>query len=73
VNDYPLLNFVARFGLAVSIAVGVLPVAAAAWYVLAGAPTGWLAAGILAGIVLFLAIKSYAELVRLITDMLIPK
>ena len=48
-------------------------VAVAAWYVLAGAPLGWLAAGIVAGIVLFLAIKSYAELVRLITEMLIPK
>lgn len=72
-NDYPLLNFVACHGLAISIAGGILPVLAAAWYVLAGAPVGWLAAGVVAGVVLFLAIKSYAELVRLITEMLIPK
>jgi len=73
VSDYPLLNFVARYGLAIAIAGGILPVAVAGWYVVAGAAAGWLAAGIAGGIVLFLAIKSYAELVRLITDMLIPK
>jgi hypothetical protein len=72
-NDYPMLRLIVRYGSQGCIALAVLAFAAIAW--LAYPTLGGLAivVGALTGIVVFIVCRSYVELVRLITDMLLPK
>ena len=72
-NQYPVLNFIARHGMAIAVLGAALPVAAAVWYVAAGGFWGWLLAGAAGGFFGFLLIKSYVELTQLIIEMLLPK
>jgi hypothetical protein len=72
-NDYPMLHFIGRHGGWCAILAAVLPVAAAAWAVMIGASPWWLAAGIAAAVALFVLVRSYVELVRVMIDMLLPK
>jgi hypothetical protein len=73
VENYPALNFIARHGTKAAGGLGivvfgtVLALALPSW--------GWIAvpAGGLCDAITFLVCKSYAELVRLICDMLIPR
>ena len=72
-NDYPMLRLIVRHGNLGCIALTVLVFAAIAW--LGFSALGELAfvLGALTGIVVFIVGRSYVELVRLITDMLLPK
>jgi hypothetical protein len=72
-NSYPMLNFIGRHGGWLAAALGLLPLAGAIWLTTLGQSAWWLAAGILAGIALFVAARSYVELVRVMVDMLLPK
>ena len=72
-NQYPVLNFIARYGMAIAVLGAALPVAAAVWYVAAGGFWSWLLAGAAGGCFGFLLIKSYVELTQLIIEMLLPK
>jgi hypothetical protein len=74
VTRFPVLNFVARYGTVIAIVAGLVPVAlVAAWFVLAGVSPLWLIAGVVAGGFAFLMMKSYADLVTLILEMLLPQ
>ena len=70
---YSTLYFLVRYGEWVAVVGGLVP---AVGGVLAWA-TGWspayAVAGILAGAFLYLIMRSYVELVRVIVDMLLPK
>jgi hypothetical protein len=71
-QQYPILNFIVRNGMACAVVLAVLAVvgiAGAGWIV-----WGWVAlpAGIVCGLVIFVLAKSYVEIVALITDMLLP-
>ncbi len=72
-NDYPMLRLIVRYGSLGCVALAVLVFAAIAW--LGHPELGGLAIvlGALTGIVVFIVGRSYVELVRLITDMLLPK
>ena len=72
-SDYPVLRFIVRFGTAGSVALGVIVFASIAYLGYSALGGLAIALGIMVGIVLFILGKSYAELVRLITDMLLPK
>ena len=72
-QNYPVLNFIARHGMAIALLGAALPVAAALWHVAAGGFWGWLLAGAAGGFFGFLLIKSYVELTQLIIEMLLPK
>ena len=72
-DAYPILDFIVRHGRRLA---GILAAATFA----AGIATGWLQdawlwslAGAGAGALVYGLIASYAELVRLVTDMLLPK
>jgi len=70
---YPALNFLVRYGDWVAIVVGVVPV------LLGGIASGmgmsimFGIAGLVAGAFLYLMMRSFVELVRVIVDMLLPK
>ena len=72
-NDYPIIAFLVRYGKWAAIVLGLAPVLAGLYFAATGA--GWimLAAGIAAGVIAYVVVKSYVELVCLIADMLLPK
>ncbi len=72
-NDYPVLRLIVRYGTAGAIALSLAVFAVIAWlgYETLGVLAIVLAA--LVGVVTFVVAKSYAELVRIITEMLLPR
>ncbi|MFO1189733.1 MAG: hypothetical protein U1E97_09160 [Alphaproteobacteria bacterium] len=72
--DYPIVKFLVTHGDRFALGVALLPVAAA-MLVLALGLAHWLIllAGLGAAALLFVFVKSYVELVRIIADMLLPK
>ncbi|HVA11792.1 MAG TPA: hypothetical protein VNF99_00950 [Stellaceae bacterium] len=72
-TDYPTLRFLEKHGGWLAIAVALAAVAAGVVAALLGASAWWLLAGAVAGAALFLLACSYVELIRLMTDMLLPK
>ena len=72
-TDYPTLRFLEKHGGWLAIAVGLAALATGIVATLLGASPWWLLAGAVVGAVLFLLARSYVELIRLMTDMLLPK
>ena len=71
--DYPTLRFLVRHGAWLAIVIAAAPLAAAVIATALGQSPWWIAAGAALGAVLFLAARSYVEMIRLMTDMLLPK
>jgi hypothetical protein len=70
---YPTVRFLLRWGGVLAILIALVPVAAAAAAVLCGA-AWWIApAGVAVGVVLWLFVKSYVEVLSIIADTLLPK
>ena len=72
-TDYPALKFLVSYGSWLAIAVGLVPLAGAVWAVAMGCHPVWLLAGVGGGALAYLVVKSYAEMVAVIVDMLLPK
>ena len=73
-EQYPTIKLIIERGNLLALAIAVLPLCAAI-AAIAGMPWQWLAlaAGVVAAMVVYLLLKSYVELVRVMADMLIPK
>jgi hypothetical protein len=73
-DQYPTINKIVEHGDAIAPAVAVLPLlgALSAFFIL-GAHWLVLAAGAVGSVVLLFLMKSFVELVRVISDMLLPK
>lgn len=72
-DQYPTIRLIVERGNALAIAIGLLPLLGA--IVLAAFGLHWLVlgAGVVAAAVVYLLMRSYVELVRVIADMLLPK
>ena len=72
-DSYPTIKLIVERGDALAIAIGLLPLVGA--LVLAAFGIHWLVvvAGAVASAVVYLLMRSYVELVRVMADMLIPK
>lgn len=72
-GDYPVLHLIVRYGAAGAVVASALAFALVAW--LGFYALGWVALilAIVAAAVVYVIGKSYAELVRLITEMLLPR
>ena len=70
---YPVVRLLVRYGNALAISVGAVLAIAGVWAALAGFGWAWAPAGVLAGAFGGLIMRSYVEVVRLITDMLLPR
>jgi hypothetical protein len=70
---YPTLEFLVRYGNAVAWIVALVPVLGGSLAWLLGLSIGYAIAGVVGGAFLFLIMRSYVELVRVIVDMLLPK
>ncbi len=71
--SYLAVDILLRYGRLIAAIVGILPLAAAVWLVIAGAPVGFAVAAVVAAPLLYLLMLSYVELVAIIADMLLPK
>ena len=72
-TQYPTLRFLERHGDWIAVAVALFPLVASIVAALLGASAWWGLAGAAASAVLFIAARSYVEMIRLMTDMLLPK
>lgn len=73
-NQYPTLNKIVEHGDTIAIVVSALPIlAGVALFALLSLHWLVLVAGAVASLVLLFFMKSYVELVRVISDMLLPK
>lgn len=72
-TEYPVLHFLVKHGTSLAIATAVAPVLLTIAAVVAGWNILWIPAGIVVGAFAYLIMKSYAELVAVISDMLLPK
>ena len=70
---YPVVRLLVKHGTALSIGVGAALAIAGIWATLGGFGWAWAPAGVLTGAFAGLIMRSYVELVRLITDMLLPR
>jgi len=70
---YSTLHFLVRHGDWVAAIVGLVPVVGGVLAWASGLSSAYAAAGILGGAFLYLIMRSYVELVRVIVDMLLPK
>jgi hypothetical protein len=71
--QYPTLRFLERHGDWIAILVSLGPLAAAILAAALGASAWWVLAGAATSAILFIAARSYVEMIRLMTDMLLPK
>jgi hypothetical protein len=72
-TQYPTLRLIERHGNALAIAVALLPLLAGIIAALSGASPWWVLGGLAVAAFLFIAARSYVEMVKLMTDMLLPK
>lgn len=72
-QNYPVVQLLVRHGAMVAIAIGVVPVLFGLYWAVAGFGAVYAVGGLIAGAIAYLFVKSYVELVTIITDMLLPK
>ncbi len=70
---YRTLHFIVSHGDAVAIVAALATLALGAGIWLSGASVWFLIVGVLGGAFMYLIMRSYVELVRVIVDMLLPK
>ena len=71
--NYPVINFLVRYGHWFAVAVALIPPSIGFYLAYAGWEWPYAMGGVLAGATLYVIAKSYAELVAIIADMLLPK
>lgn len=72
-SSYATLHFLVRHGGWLAPLTGVVPVVVGGLAWVAWGVPGYFAVGVLIGAFVFLLMRSYVELVRLIVEMLLPK
>lgn len=72
-TQYPTLRLLERHGAWLAIIVAATPLIASVVATVLGQSAWWILAGAGAAGVLFIGARSYVEMVRLMTDMLLPK
>lgn len=70
---YPALEFLVRHGNAVAWAAALAPALGGLLAWVLGLSVGYAITGVVGAVFLFLIMRSYVELVRVIVDMLLPK
>ena len=71
-TPYWMLFFIVKYGNWLAIVTGALPLLAGIAAIVCGAPVWLLAVGVLGSALLFILMRSFVELVRVIVEMLLP-
>ena len=72
-TPYWMLYFIVKHGGWLAAVTSALPLLACVAAIACGAPVWLLAAGFVASVLLFILMRSFVELVRVIVEMLLPK
>lgn len=72
-EQYPTLRLLMRHGKGIAIAAAAFGVICGLWAAVALQAWGFAAVGVIAGGVFYALVRSYVELITLVTDMLLPK
>jgi hypothetical protein len=72
-SNYRTLYFLVRHGDRIAWIVALTPLMAGLWAYAAGLSAGYAVVGVFGAAFLYLIMRSYVELVRVIVDMLLPK
>lgn len=70
---YPVVNFLVRWGSVMTFLLGLVPLLATVLMVWQGASIFWLGAGLVGGAALWLIAQSYVEVLRILSDALMPR
>lgn len=70
---YPAIRFLTAWGGLLAVLLGLVPPLLAVLAVLEGVSVLWLLAGAVAGAVLWLVARSYVEVLRILSDTLMPR
>jgi len=70
---YPAIRTIGAYGNLLAALVGLAPIALALWALAAGLGWAWLIPGAFAGAVLWLVMRSYVEVLRILADTLMPR
>ncbi len=70
---FPALHFLVNHGNVLALLLALCPPCGALLFWANGGPPAFLVAGVLGGMFLYLIMRSYVDLVRVIVDMLLPK
>jgi hypothetical protein len=73
VETYPILNFLVSHGRKLAVGLAILTLGFCAAVSIEQMSWPWSAAGPIGAVLVYGFVASYAELVRLVTDMLLPK
>ncbi len=72
-QKYFAIGFLAKFGGVLSIAIAALPLGIAVWEATNGSSWVWLPVAAIVSALLFLVVRSYVEIVRIVSDTFLPK
>lgn len=71
--SYPAIRFLAASGDLLAVLVGLLPVCAGIWALTAGFAWPWMILAVGSGALLWLVVRSYVEVLRILSDTLMPR
>jgi hypothetical protein len=71
--SYPTIEFLAVNGDLLAIVVAIAPVCVGIWALVAGYAWPWMLLAVGAGAVLWLIVRSYIEVLRILSDTLMPR
>ena len=72
-NGYPAIRFLVRYGHALAVVIGAAAIGTGIVAAVSGWGWGWIPAGILGGGLVYLLFRSYAEIVQVIAETLLPR
>ncbi len=72
-NKYPVVKLLMRHGNLFAIAVSLCVVAMASVFAISISEPFWILGAVLTGFVVYVLLKSYVELVEILSDMLMPQ
>lgn len=71
--SYPAIKFLAAKGDLLAILVALVPICVGLWALAAGYPSYWMIAALVVAGVLWLILRSYVEVLRVLSDTLMPR
>lgn len=71
--SYPAIKFLAAKGDLLAILVALVPICVGLWALAAGYPLYWMIAALVVAGVLWLILRSYVEVLRVLSDTLMPR
>lgn len=70
---YPTIRFIVAWGWLLTAIAAISPLVIGLWAVLSGYPAIWLGVAVVAAVLVWLLVKSYVEVLGILSDTLMPR